>query len=53
MVCSPNLTLSKETMICFRKKSKRQEDGHDNENNFIKTLFYKLNLKKKKTYQVG
>ena len=34
---SPYLTRSKETRIFFlEKKSKRQEDGHDNEKSFIK-----------------
>ena len=31
---SPYLTISKETSIFLEKKSKRQEDGHDNEKNF-------------------
>ena len=31
---SPYLTILKETSIFKKKKSKRQEDGHDNEKNF-------------------
>ena len=36
---SPYLTISKETSIFLEKKSKRQEDGHDNEKN-LKTFFF-------------